>query len=112
MPELRFDGFLERRNKERLRFAYVALTSAANDGGPVQAGLGITNRIAGRGRASAASWISRFSGPGDLQYLRLRRSERALGGPARGPFRLPARMEEAAALYPDCPGLQGPQGQS
>ena len=77
------------------RFAYVAMTSAADDGGPVQAGIGITNRIAGQ---SGIGCVLDFAvaGPGPLKFYSFS-NRRPLGGPTWGLYNFQT-MEEATAF--------------
>jgi hypothetical protein len=77
------------------RFVYVAMTSAADDGGPVQAGIGITNRIAGQdGTACVLDFA--VAGPGDLAFYSFS-NRRPLGGPTWGLYKFQT-MDEAAAF--------------
>jgi hypothetical protein len=75
------------------RFVYVAMTSAANDGGPVQAGIGITNRIAGQDGIGCVLDLA-VAGPGDLAFYSFG-SRRPLGGPTHGLYNFQT-LEEAA----------------
>ena len=93
MPELPFDPATPEQGTPR--FAYVAMTSAANDGGPVQAGIGITNRIAGQDGIGCILDFA-VTGPDELKYYGFT-NRRALGGPAHGLYNFQT-MEEAEAL--------------
>ncbi|MGO4585974.1 hypothetical protein AB4Z38_19150 [Arthrobacter sp. 2RAF6] len=77
------------------RFVYVAMTSAANDGGPVQAGIGITNRIAGQDGIGCVLDLA-VAGPGALKFFSFT-DRRPLGGPTWGLYKFNT-MEEAAAF--------------
>ena len=93
MPGLPIDPAASQQGAPR--FAYVAMTSAADDGGPVQAGMGITNRIAGQ---EGLACILDFSvtGPDELKYYGFA-DRRPLGGPAWGLYKFQT-MEEAEAF--------------
>lgn len=77
------------------RFVYVAMTSAANDGGPVQAGIGITNRIAGQDGIGCVLDLA-VAGPGPLKFFSFT-DRRPLGGPSWGLYKF-TTIEEAAAF--------------
>ncbi len=77
------------------RFVYVAMTSAANDGGPVQAGIGITNRIAGQDGIGCVLDLA-VSGPGALKFFSFT-DRRPLGGPTWGLYKFKT-MDEAASF--------------
>lgn len=77
------------------RFVYVAMTSAANDGGPVQAGIGITNRIAGMDGIACVLDIA-VAGPDPLKFYSFS-NRRPLGGPTWGLYNFQT-MEEAVAF--------------
>ena len=77
------------------RFVYVAMTSAANDGGPVQAGIGITNRIAGQEGIGCVLDLA-VAGPGPLKFFSFA-DRRPLGGPLWGLYKFNT-VEEAAAF--------------
>ena len=77
------------------RFAYVAMTSAANDGGHVQAGLGITNRIAGQEGTACVLDFS-VAGPDELEFYGFT-DRRPLGGPSWGLYNFQT-MDEAEAF--------------
>lgn len=77
------------------RFAYVAMASAAHDGGPVQAGIGITNRIAGQEGTGCVLDFA-VAGPEALNFYSFT-ARRPLGGPTWGLYRFQT-MEEAMAF--------------
>ena len=77
------------------RFAYVAMASAANDGGPIQAGIGITNRIAGPEGTGCVLDLA-VAGPDALNFYSFT-TRRPLGGPTWGLYRFQT-MEEAMAF--------------
>lgn len=83
------------RDQGTPRFVYVAMTSAANDGGPVQAGIGITNRIAGQDGVGCVLDFA-VSGPDALKFYGFA-SRRPLGGPAHGLYNFQT-MEQAVAF--------------
>ncbi|WP_223985576.1 hypothetical protein [Arthrobacter sp. NicSoilB8] len=93
MPELPFDAAAPAEGTPR--FVFVVMTSAADDGGPVQAGIGITNRIAGQ---SGIGCVLDFAvgGPDPLNAYSFT-DRRPLGGPAWGLFKFQT-MDEAAAF--------------
>jgi hypothetical protein len=71
------------------------MTSAATDGGPVQAGIGITNRIAGQ-EGTACVLDFAVAGPGPLEFYSFG-PRRPLGGPTWGLYNFQT-LEEAAAF--------------
>jgi hypothetical protein len=77
------------------RFVYVAMTSAANDGGPVQAGLGVTNRIAGQDGIGCVLDLA-VAGPDDLEFYSFG-NRRPLGGPLWGLYNFQT-LDEALAF--------------
>jgi hypothetical protein len=77
------------------RYAFVAMTSAANDGGPVQAGIGITNRIAGQDGIGCVLDFA-VAGPDPLEFYSFS-SRRPLGGPTWGLYNFQT-LEEARAF--------------
>jgi hypothetical protein len=77
------------------RFAYVAMTSAVDDGGPVQAGIGITNRIAGQDGVACVLDFA-VMGPGPLKFYSFS-NRRPLGGSLWGLYNFQT-MEEATAF--------------
>ena len=77
------------------RFVYVAMTSAANDGGPVQAGIGVTNRIAGQDGIGCVLDLA-VAGPGALEFYSFG-NRRPLGGPLWGLYNFQT-MNEALAF--------------
>ncbi|WP_427132753.1 hypothetical protein [Pseudarthrobacter sp. S9] len=93
MPGLPFDPAVPAQGTPR--FAFVAMTSAANDGGPVQAGIGITNRIAGQDGIGCVLDFA-VAGPGALKLYSFT-DRRPLGGPMWGLYKFNT-MEEAAAF--------------
>jgi hypothetical protein len=93
MPGLPFDPAAPSQGAPR--FAYVAMTSAATDGGPVQAGIGITNRIAGQ-EGTACVLDFAVAGPGPLHFYSFS-PRRPLGGPTWGLYRFQT-LEEATAF--------------
>ncbi|WP_202615886.1 hypothetical protein [Arthrobacter sp. H-02-3] len=93
MPELPFDPAAPAQGTPR--FVFVAMTSAADDGGPVQAGIGVTNRIAGQDGIGCVLDFA-VGGPGALKTYSFT-DRRPLGGPAWGLYKFKT-MEEAAAF--------------
>lgn len=93
MPDLPFDASTSSPGTPR--FVYVALTSEANDGGPVQAALGITSQLEGDEGIACVLDLS-VSGPDGLDYYSFG-TQRWFGGPAWGRFRFNT-LEEAAAF--------------
>ncbi|MGY3380405.1 hypothetical protein ACVWYS_002362 [Arthrobacter sp. TE12231] len=77
------------------RFAYVAMTSAANDGGPVQAGIGITNRIAGQDGIGCVLDFA-VQGPDSLKFYSFA-DRRPLGGATWGLYKFQT-MDDALAF--------------
>lgn len=93
MPGLPVDPALPGQGTPR--FVFVAMTSAANDGGPVQAGIGITNRIAGQDGIGCVLDLA-VSGPGALKFFSFT-DRRPLGGPTWGLYKFKT-MDEAASF--------------
>ncbi|MCX2748026.1 hypothetical protein OOZ51_09360 [Arthrobacter sp. MI7-26] len=93
MPGLPVDPALPGQGTPR--FVFVAMTSAANDGGPVQAGIGITNRIAGQDGIGCVLDLA-VAGPGPLKFFSFT-DRRPLGGPTWGLYKFKT-MDEAAAF--------------
>jgi hypothetical protein len=93
MPGLPFDPAALSQGTPR--FAFVAMTSAATDGGPVQAGIGITNRINGE-NGTACVLDFAVAGPDALNFYSFS-TRRPLGGPTWGLYRFQT-LEEAAAF--------------
>lgn len=77
------------------RFVYVAMTSAAGDGGPVQAGIGITNRISGQDGIGCVLDLA-VRGPDALEFYSFG-NRRPLGGSFWGLYNFQT-MEEALAF--------------
>lgn len=92
MPGLPFDPAAPEQGAPR--FVYVAMTSAVNDGGPVQAGIGITNRIAGQ-EGTACVLDLAVAGPGPLEFYGFS-SRRPLGGPTFGLYNFQTMAEAEA----------------
>lgn len=93
MPALPVDPALPGQGTPR--FVFVAMTSAANDGGPVQAGIGITNRIAGQDGIGCVLDLA-VAGPGPLNFFSFT-DRRPLGGPTWGLYKFKT-LDEAAAF--------------
>lgn len=93
MPGLPIDPAAPEQGAPRL--VYVAMTSAVDDGGPVQAGIGITNRIAGQDGIACVLDLA-VAGPGPLEFYSFS-NRRPLGGPTWGLYKFQT-MEEAAAF--------------
>jgi hypothetical protein len=93
VPGLPFDPAAPEQGAPR--FVYVAMTSAVDDGGPVQAGIGITNRIAGKDGIACVLDLA-VAGPGPLEFYSFS-NRRPLGGPTWGLYKFQT-MEEAAAF--------------
>lgn len=93
MPGLPFDAAAPAEGTPR--FVFVAMTSAANDGGPVQAGIGISNRIAGQDGIGCVLDFA-VGGPGALKAYSFT-DRRPLGGPTWGLYNFQT-MDEAVAF--------------
>ena len=93
MPGLPFDAAAPAEGTPR--FVFVGMTSAADDGGPVQAGIGITNRIAGEDGIGCVLDFA-VGGPDPLNAYSFT-DRRPLGGPTWGLYKF--QTIDAAAAF-------------